>query len=175
MIENVLRSHFSRYPAMQIQDVYKFLHQAAMGSEHANTNPESARKWLTRELAEMGAGPLEPLIDPLSPGGEIVRIHLRPFVTARHDTDLLLAAFLRTANEYHGDVRLLEDFWQAATAISKLPAGEMEAFIRSMKTQNYPAVHHSPAYEQLYRPAYRVVALPFCPSSWLEADSMNRS
>lgn len=167
MIETVFYSHLSRYPAMQIQDVYKLLHQAAMGSGHAVTNPESARDWLVRELAEMGEGPPEPLVDPISADGKVARIHLRSFVAAGHDTDVLLDAFIRTANDYHGDVRLLEQFWRATMATEKFPAGEMKEFIQSMKAGNYPAVHHSSAYEQLYRPAYRVVALAFCPGTWL--------
>jgi hypothetical protein len=167
MIETVLHSHLSRYPAMQIQDLYKLLHQAALGSEHAVANLDSARNWLLREMAEMGEGSPEPLIDPISPGGRIVRVHLRPFIAAGHDPDVLLDAFVRTANEHHGDVHLLEQFWQAATATSKFPALEMEELFRSMKAQNYPAVHHSSAYEKLYRPAYRVLALAFCPAIWL--------
>lgn len=167
MIEPILRSHFSRYPEMQVGDVYKLLHQAAMGSEHAVSNPESARNWLTRELAEMGAGPDEPLIDPISPAGEIVRVHLRSFVAAGHDPDELLDAFIRTANEYQGDVRLLEGFWQDAAGLVRFSAAEMADFLSSMKENKYPAVHHSHAYEQSYRPAYRVVARAFCPGSWL--------
>jgi hypothetical protein len=167
MIETILRSHFSRYPAMQIQDVYKLLHQAAMGSEHAVSDPESARNWLTRELAEMGAGPLEPLIDPISPDGKIVRVHLPPFIKAGHNPHVLLDAFIHTANEVHGNVHLLEQFWQAAIAMGKFPAAEMDEFIRTTKEQNFPAVHHSSIYERLYRPAYRVASLAFCPDGWL--------
>jgi len=167
MIENVLHSHFSRYSALQIQDVYKLLHQAALGSEHAVSDPEIARNWLTRELSEMGEGPPEPLIDPISPKGKIVRVHLRPFVVAGHDPDVLLDAFVRTANEHHGDLRLLEQLWQAAIATTKFPVEEMEEFIRSMREQDYPAVHHSYEYEKLYRPAYRILALAYCPDKWL--------
>ena len=167
MIEAILSSHLSRYPAMQIQDVYKLLHQAALGSEHAVTSLDSARNWLLREMAEMGEGPPEPLIDPISPGGKIVRVHLRPLAAAGHDPDVLLDAFIRTVNEVHGDVRLLEKFWQAAIVTAKFPVVEMEEFFRSMKAQNCPAVHHSPEYEKLYRPAYRVVSGTFCPDTWL--------
>jgi hypothetical protein len=166
MIETVLHSHITRYPALQIQDLYKLTHQASMGSEHAVSDPEAARKWLTRELAEMGDGPLEPMIDPISSEGKIVRVHLRPYVASGHDPDLLLEAFVRTANEYHGDVRMLEGYWQAAVSTANFPAVEMDEFFLSMKAQNYPAVHHSTEYEKSYRPAYRVVALAFCPDSW---------
>ena len=168
MIEAILRSHLSRYPVMQIQDLYKLVHQASMGSEHAVTDTQSARNWLTRELAEMGEGLLEPLIAPISADGEIARVHLRPYIAAGHDPDLLLEAFIRTASDYHGDVRLLEQYWQAAVTTAKFPAAKMDKFFLSMKAKFYPAVHHSTEYEKLYRPAYRVVALAFCPDTWLQ-------
>jgi hypothetical protein len=31
VIEKILESHLSRYPLLQIPDLYKLLHQAAMG------------------------------------------------------------------------------------------------------------------------------------------------
>jgi hypothetical protein len=110
MIEKVLKDHLSRYPALQIQDLYKLLHQAALGSEHAISSREAVERWMTRELAEMREGIGEPLIDPISHNGEIVRIHLRPYVSTGHDPMLLLDAFIRTANEHHGDTQFLEQY-----------------------------------------------------------------
>ena len=104
MIEKVLQDHISRYPALQIQDLYKLLHQAAMGSEHAVSDRGSVERWMTRELLEMGTGTAEPLIDPISDNGEIVRVHLRPYMSAGQDPVKLLDAFIRTANEHHHDV-----------------------------------------------------------------------
>lgn len=167
MIETIINFHLSRYPAMQIQDLYKLIYQAAMGSEHAITDLEAVRIWFARELTELNDGPAEPLIDPISANGDIVRVHLRPFVASGHDPDLLLKAFIRTAHEYHGEIRMLEQYWQAAVDVAIFPAAQMNEYIRSMKEKNYPAVHHSPAYKQHYRPAYRIVALAFCPEIWL--------
>ena len=138
-----------------------------MGSEHAVLNPKSAQTWLTRELKEMGKGPLEPMIDPISADGDLARIHLRAFVASRYNPDLLLEAYIRTANEYHGEIRTLEQYWQAAVARAVFPTVNMEEFIRAMKKQSYPAMHHSVVYKKLYRPAYRIVALAFCPRTWL--------
>jgi hypothetical protein len=166
MVEEILRFHLNRYPEMQIQDVYKLLHQAALGNAHAVSNADAAKNWLTSELKEMGEGPAEPLIDPVSPNGEIVRVHLRPFITAEYDPDLLLDAFICTSKEVYGDAHLLKEYWQAAINTAYLPLAEMDKFFRSMEAENYPAVHHSPQYENLYRPAYRVVALVFCPEIW---------
>jgi hypothetical protein len=163
VIEKVLNDHLSRYPSLQVQDLYKLLHQATLGSEHAVPDRTSVERWLTRELAEMGEGIPEPLIDPISYNGEIVRIHLRPYVAEGHDVMMLLDAFIRTANNHHGDVRFLEQYWQDAITMSIFPVSEMNEFFRGLKEKAYPAVHHSAEYERLYQPAYRVVSLVLCP------------
>lgn len=41
--------HCSRYPGLQVEDLYKLVHQAALGSEHAVKDIEVARQWLMRE------------------------------------------------------------------------------------------------------------------------------
>lgn len=156
-LEVILRSQIARYPAMQIQDLYKLIHQATLGSEHAISSAQAAHEWLQRELAEMGTGPQEPMIDPISADGQIVRMHLRPFVEQGGDPETLLNAFMRTANEYRGDLQVLEGYWHAAKDIRHFPLAELDEFIESMQARKYPAVHHSAEYERLYRPAYRVV------------------
>ncbi len=165
MFENILRSHLTRYPAMQIQDVYKLIHQAALGSEHAAPDPESARKWIEREIADMGDGQNEPLVDPISPDGEIVRVHLRPYVLRGGSIAELVEAFIRTANEYRGEITLLESYWAAAVGLGHFPAAEMDEFIQPLKAENYPAVHHSAEYRNAYHPCYRVVSQKV--ASWL--------
>lgn len=155
--KDVLRSHILRYPAMQVQDLYKLIHQAAMGSEHAIATPEGARSWLRRELAEMGAGPDEETIDPISADGQIVRVHLRPFMAHGGDPEMLLSSFIRTADEFRGSYEALEAYWKLAKEIQHLAVTEMDRFFELMNTQNFPAVHHSSEYESQYRPAYRVV------------------
>ena len=163
MIETVVRDHLLRYPALQIQDLYKLLHQAALGSEHAVPDRTSVERWLTRELAEMGEGITEPLLDPISHDGEIVRIHLCTYVAAGHDPVMLLDAFIRTANEHHGTFQILEQYWQDAVAMDHFPALAMDEFFQDLKNKIFPAVHHSAEYERLYQPAYRVVSLALCP------------
>jgi hypothetical protein len=162
-LQHVLTAHFLHTPAMQVQDVYKLLHQGALGSEHAVQDEQQACYRLEQELAEMGAGPEDPLIDPLPPDGRIVRVHLRSFRQSAGDLVGLLRAFIRTADEYHGSVDTLKEFCAQAvemTHTGSLPvnSGEIEAFFDRMEEQGFPAVHHSAVYQRLYRPAYRVVA-----------------
>jgi hypothetical protein len=68
----------------------------------------------------------------------------------------------------HGDDRLFEEYWQTAIEIAHFPIDEMHGFILSMKSKNYPAVHHSPQYKRLYCPAYRVVDQAYCQETWFE-------
>ena len=151
---------------MQVQDLYKLLHQAALGSEHAIPEAASARRWLERELIEMGPGPDDPLLDPISPGAEILRVHLRPYIQAVRDPQALLTAFLRTADGWPGSQDTLRTYarialeWSASPNMPLQPV-EIQAFFATMEAQGYPAVHHSEIYASLYRPAYRVVAASF--------------
>src|SRR5688572_27361535 len=63
----ILSDHTRRYPRMAIQDLYKLIFQASFGSEHAVTSLSDTEAWLTRELAALGSGPEEPMVDPISP------------------------------------------------------------------------------------------------------------
>ena len=166
----ILNNHLTRTPDMQLQDVYKLLHQAALGSEHAVGDEQAVQDWMNRELVEMGAGPDDPLVDPIAPDGQIVRIHLRPYIRAGKDPQALLQAFIRTANEWHGSPDQLKSFGQSAAQFAReglLPfhAGDLGSYFIIMEQQGFPAAHHTEVYERLYRPAYRVVAIQFLEES----------
>ncbi len=154
----VLAAHAARYPAWQLPDAYKLLHQATLGSEHAITDPHAPRRWLDRELASLGTGPVEPVADTL---GRFVRIHLRPFVARGGDTRALLDAFIRTANaptdtaDLACALRDLETMVDAG-ALS-WSATAVRSYIAARRDEGFPAVHHSDAFRAAYAPAYRVV------------------
>ena len=162
----ILADQAARYPQMQVRDLYKLLHQSAMGSEHAVGDTGTAHSRLEREIASLGDGPDDPLVDPISPNGHIVRMHLRPYVHAGRDLERLLAAFIQTANEWHGSPEYLQEYGTVAASVVKdglLPISgtDMVPFWAEQEARGYPAVHHSEIYEHLYHPAYRVVAREF--------------
>ena len=158
----ILANQVNRYPRLEACDLYKLAHQAALGSEHALTDVVGVRRWLEREMVEMGTGPVEPLIDPISADGGIVRLHLRPFVAEGGDPAVLLGAFVRTAQEFHGSVETLRRYLRYAVKIDlagDLPftVDEIVHFFAHMEALGFPAAHHSEQFEHAYRPAYRVV------------------
>ena len=158
-----MQEQAARYPLMEIQDVYKLVHQAALGSEHAVSDTAAALRWMEREIASLADGPDDPLFDPLTPDSQLVRVHLRPYLAEGGDPDALVRAFVETANTYPGSEERLRRFWQYAersAAAGTLPFSPdaMATFLAKQAEAGYPAVHHSARYEAAYAPAYRVVA-----------------
>ena len=148
---------------MQVEDLYKLLHQAAMGSEHAIPSRQAAHQWLLREIEALSDGPFdEPLVEPIDPQGRLVRVNLRPFLRNGGDAEDLLDAFVRTAEHHAGSAITLEGYCTRALELARegaLPFDvvEMEKTFARLKNEGYPAVHHSETYAAAYRPAYRVV------------------
>lgn len=167
-LQRILAGQIARYPLMQVQDLYKLIHQACMGSEHAVTDVAAARAMLEREVNELGDGPPEHAVETISPDGRIVRVHLRPYVRSGADLTLLLEAFVWTARGYRGSVERLRRYGVYAAQMAgagglAFASAEVEAFFEAMEAQVYPAVHHSKAYQEAYRPAYRVVDQEYLP------------
>lgn len=169
-LRSILLDHARRYPRWNELDLYKLLHQSERGSEHALADGYAAGQWLERELADLGHGPTEPLIDPIRADGQIVRIHLRPWLDKGLDPAALLEAFLQTARRWQGSSAGLEAALYSAESLAEdlgLRAKAVAECAARMKPLGFPAVHHSPRFETEYRPAYRVVAVSFIPDGLL--------
>jgi len=164
----VIKAHLARYPAMELQDCYKLLYQACLGSEHAVGDTAAATRWLDQELASLGDGPVEPAIDPLTPDGRIVRVHLRPFVQQHGDKARLAQAFVETGQTFRGSRETLAAAWEQVVQLAaarELPftAAAARTYGKEMAAAGNPAVHHSEKFTRLYHPAYRVIAREYLP------------
>lgn len=162
----LLRDHARRYPRLEPQDCYKLLFQAVLGAEHAVTDEAAARRWMDSELASLGDGPAEPLVDPITSDGALVRVHLRPFVARDGDPAKFVRAFVATAQKRFGTRDDVAAAWAQAIALAaerKLPftPEAARAFGEKMRAAGWPAVHHSKAFGAEYRPAYRAIAREF--------------
>jgi len=164
----VLLRQFARHPRMEAQDVYKLVHQAMLGSRHAGLDSAMAAAWLDREVADLGTGPDEPVVDTISGDGRMVRVNLRPFLASGGDRAALVLAFIRTAREHVGSAEDLgrqlgyaERMGDAGLIPVSRPS--LHAFFETMRSRGYPAVEHSAAYLAAYRPAYRVVLSALVP------------
>lgn len=150
------------HPELEPQDLYKLLHQAAMGSAHAVDDTAGVRHWMEQELTTMGDRPIDPLIDTIAPDGAVVRVNLRPWVTAGRSTDSLLSAFIRSAEVIPQDTVKLGRYLEVADSMAgegSLPfdGRVWRELVAARRKEGFPAVHHSASYEMAYHPAYRVV------------------
>ncbi len=161
--QTIVLDHCSRYPELQVEDLYKLAHQAALGSEHAVKDLDSARQWLLRELDQLPDSSVEPLIDVISPNKSVVRVHLVPYIESGGDPDNLLQAFIQTANYFSGSTDLLREYWWDIEGLVKeveipLQIESLKSFFERMEAHAFPAVHHSAQYKQSYQPSYRIIA-----------------
>jgi len=167
-VDQLLGQHLKRYPRMELSDIYKLLHQAALGPGHAAKDRETALALLEGESVNLGEGPADPAADPISPDGQLVRIHLRAYVAAGHDLAKLADAFVQTAQSYEGSRDRLRKFCSCVGDLVQsggIPFSKERVadYFTEVAAGGYPAVHHSKAYRDAYRPAYRVVSLEFLP------------
>jgi len=162
----VIRVHLGRYPEAGMLDVYKLLHQATFGPGHLIANRKNAREWLEQEAGQVVPAAGEPLVESVHPNGDIVRVHLRPYLAYERKLKPLLDAFVRSAGQVQGDPALMAHRWRLFESHCE-PAGEFAAqfdlrevrlFGRTRAVESWPAVHHSPPYQSAYRPAYRVLS-----------------
>ena len=157
------------------------------GPGHMISSAASARSALAAELralatefrsqnveCRMQNGGDEELLEPIEPGGRLVRVNLRPFAIAAEvrrqkaecrrqsgGAEWLVAAMLESARRVKGDPEQMKRRLAAAAGWCRknLPrqAAELERMAARAAESGYPAFHHSLAYSRAYGPAYRVV------------------
>lgn len=169
-VGQLLGAHAARYPGLGLEDIYKLLHQAALGPAHA-VEGSAARARLASELGALPDGPEEPLTDPISPDGRLGRVHLRTLMARGLDADLLADAFTETARSWQPATDKLARFCGclgdlADTGGIAFARADVERYMSARAAEGWPAVHHSDAFRQRWRPAYRVVDLTLLPESW---------
>lgn len=179
----LMAEHLTRYEALGIGDLYKTLHQAALGGGHMVSDSAAAGRALAREMAALGEGPDEPLVDTLGAGGSFARIHLRPFRDRGGSEARLLAAFLGSAERGRGGsagaetpaagtadsaawVCALETFRSMVREGSlPWPRVEVDDYLDRREEEGFPVVHHSDDFVRAHAPAYRVVAVELVASA----------
>lgn len=164
----LLFEHCTRYPLLQVQDVYKLLYQACMGSGHAIRDLAQARFSLEGEIQNLDPDRDQPLVEQISPEArldrKVVRVNLRRYMAATSDSTPLLDAFIRTSCIFEASILRLGQYYASLLSAESVPGGlsfnqqDLMQYIGKMREQNFPAIHHSQVYTQNYKPAYRVVA-----------------
>lgn len=158
----LIEEHQKSKENFAIQDAYKLIYQAVFGVAHILDNQQMAKKYLQDELESIIASDKIDLIECISVSGKIVRLNLQPYKYRNGDIDQLFQAILKSAREISGSQREFLKLWEEFkhTVLENrlnFNLEELNRFDAKVKSQNYPAMHHSESYRTTNNPAYRVL------------------
>ena len=161
-IGQLLGAHLARYPEMQLADIYKLLHQAALGPAHAIESGDAIARLREEAASLVPSASADPVCDVISPDGRLARVHVRPYLAIGRDLDALATAFARTACEYAGSEDKLAKFCGCLGDLADAGGipfirANVETYMNARRDEGWPAVHHSDPYLAAYGPAYRVI------------------
>ena len=153
------------YPESRLLDIYKSCFQDYMGAEHLVSDRQRVKAYLDEELQTTSLDDLMPwYYESCGVNGQYIRVSIRAIKENLITEDLLLDAFIRSANsEKRPSVESWRDEWhKIISTIDQMEIGlprlgQDRAFIDSILTVGKYAISHSPEYREAYRPHYRIV------------------
>jgi len=173
----IIHQHLLWFPVIELRDVYKLIFQGVMGSEHLISSPQAFINYLAEEFEPLQPDPSERLLEPIRSDGSLLRINLRPYKARDLSRSALIPALLETARSFKGDTSELPATWMdfvRACEQGRFPKFDLDQthqFTSWLEKLDFPAVHHSEAYNREYMPAYRLIAAEFMHSLGLDDAS----
>jgi hypothetical protein len=160
-VRSAIERQLATYPESTLQDIYKSFYQEHFGPGHIISDMASARRYLMRELSEMGETE-SPYFEPTGSQGYYIRIYLSAVADSLITAERLLDAFIRSANLWQEPAASWLDKWEAIVSIiqtNKMEIGNFETDLPLLTeaARNNKAVHHSSRYNEAYHPHYRIV------------------
>ena len=164
-IEGFVHIQLQTYPQLRLLDLYKSCFQNFMGAEHLVSDRQRVKAYLDEELSTTTLDDLMSWnYEPCGIEGNYVRVSIRTVKENIISEDLLLDAFIRSANSNERPaVESWRDRWHVIIGtIDQMQLGlphyqQDKAFIDSILSVGKYAISHSPEYREAYRPHYRIV------------------
>lgn len=161
VVRSAIERQLVAYPESTLQDIYKSFYQEHFGPGHIISDTASARRYLMRELSEMGKTQ-SPYFEPTGSQGDYVRVYLSAIADSLITAEQLLDAFVRSANSRQEPTVSWMEKWEAIVSIIQANKMEIEGFetdlpLLTEAARNNQAVHHSSHYNEAYHPHYRIV------------------
>lgn len=153
------------YPQSRLLDIYKSCFQDYMGAEHLVSDSDRVKAYLDEELNTTTLDELMPwYYEPCGIDGNYVRVSIRAVKEGIMTEDLLLDAFIRSANNpLRPTIEAWRDRWhEIIGTIDEMHLNlpnylEDKQFIDSVLSKDKYAISHSPEYREAYHPHYRIV------------------
>ena len=163
-IESFISRQMQIYPKSRLLDIYKSCFQDYMGAEHLVSDRQGVKAYLDEELNTTTLDELMPWhYEPCGIDSNYFRVSIRTVKEGLIPEELLLDAFIRSANSERPSVESWKVRWQQILAT----IGQMQlylphyqedrAFIDRLLSEGKYAISHSPEYREAYHPHYRIV------------------
>ncbi len=160
-MRSAIERQLATYPESTLQDIYKSFYQEHFGPGHIISDTASARRYLMRELSEMGKTQ-SPYFEPTGSQGDYIRVCLSAIADSLITAEQLLDALIKSANSWQDPTVSWLEKWEAIVSIIQANKIELEGFetdlpLLTEAARNHQAVHHSRLYNEAYHPHYRIV------------------
>lgn len=164
-VERFVRWHVDTYPQSRLLDIYKSCFQDYMGAEHMLGDTASVKAYLDYELAQIDTADTTLwLYEPCGIEGNYVRVNLMAVKAGLLAEDVLLDAFIRTANgAKRPAVEVWRERWGEIVAVIDAMSLNLPYYIEDKQSidellaKGKYAISHSLEYREAYRPHYRIV------------------
>ena len=164
-IRGFINRQLQNYPKSRLLDIYKSCFQDYMGAEHLVSDRQRVKAYLDEELNTTSLDDLMPwYYEPCGIEGNYVRVSLRTVKEDIIQENLLLDAFIRSANKKERpSIDSWREQWHKIIGTIEqmnlnLPSySEDKQFIDSILSAGKYAISHSPEYREAYHPHYRIV------------------
>lgn len=164
-VEGFINRQMQTYPKSRLLDIYKSCFQDYMGAEHLVLDRQRVKAYLDEELNTISLDDLMPwYYEPCGIDSSYYRVSIRAIKESLVSEDLLLNAFIRSANsEKRPSVESWSERWHKIIGtIDQMKLDlpnyqEDKQFIDSVLYVGKYAISHSPDYREAYHPHYRIV------------------
>ena len=164
-VEGFVNRQMQAYPKSRLLDIYKSCFQDYMGAEHLVSDRQMVKAYLDEELNNTSLDDLMPwYYEPCGIDSSYYRVSIRAIKESLVSEDLLLNAFIRSANtENRPSVESWSKRWHKIIGtIDQMKLDmpnyqEDKQFIDSVLSVGKYAISHSPDYCEAYHPHYRIV------------------
>ena len=160
-----INRQLQNYPKSRLLDIYKSCFQDYMGAEHLVSDRQMVKAYLDEELNNTSLDDLMPwYYEPCGIDSSYYRVSIRAIKESLVSEDLLLNAFIRSANtENRPSVESWSKRWHKIIGTIDQMTLDMpnyqedKQFIDSVLSVGKYAISHSPDYCEAYHPHYRIV------------------
>lgn len=164
-VETFVRHQLSEYPKSRLLDIYKSCFQDYMGPEHIVKDTAQVRRYMDYELSHFYLpSSKRPYYEPCGLKGRYVRVSLQVVKENMVSKDLLMDAFIRSANSTkRPSVVSWNKKWQKIqrkidALRLDLPAYQSDKqYIDSVLQKGKYDTSHSVDYGEAYHPHYRII------------------